>query len=78
LATVRIEAFLNLLPDIVAGFVGRLKQKACLVGDVLQVTDERRTVFTGFEMSGKAGIFRSAIAAGGEEVGELLLELGAG
>jgi hypothetical protein len=75
---VRIHAFLNLLPDVVAGFERRLQEEAGLVGDVLEVTDEGRTVFTGPEMLDQSGIFGNAIAAGGEEVWELLLKVSAG
>jgi hypothetical protein len=78
LGAVRIDAFLNSFPDVVAGFVSGLQKETGLVGDVLEVTDEGRTVFAVFQVFDELGVFRDAVAAGGEEVGKLLLKLGAG
>jgi hypothetical protein len=69
---------LDALPDVVAGLMCRLKEKAGLVCDVLQVSYKGRTVFAGLEVISKFGIFRNAISTGCKELGELFLEIGAG
>ena len=40
LGVFRFEPFLNLLPDIIAGVLGRLKQETGLVGDVLEIANQ--------------------------------------
>jgi hypothetical protein len=73
-----VHAFLNLLPDVVAWFEGGLEQEAGLIGDVLKVPDEGRTVFAGLQVLDQIGIFGNAVAAGGKEVGKLFLKFGTG
>lgn len=73
-----VYAFLNLLPDVVAWFEGGLQQEAGLIGDVLKVPDEGRTVFAGLQVLDQIGIFGEAVAAGGKEVGKLFLKFGTG
>jgi hypothetical protein len=76
LGSVGVHAFLNSLPDVVAGFGGGLEQEAGLISDVLKIADEGGTVFAGLQVFDEIGIFRDAVAAGGEEVGELFLKVG--
>jgi len=73
-----VYAFLNLLPDVVAWFESGLEQEAGLIGDVLEIPDEGRTVFAGLQVFDEIGIFGNAFAAGGKEIRELLLKIGAG
>ena len=69
---------LNALPDVVAGLVGGLEEKAGLVCDVLEVADEGGAVFAGLEVLQKIGILRNAVSTSCEEVGKLLLKIGTG
>jgi hypothetical protein len=69
---------LDALPDVVAGLVCGLEKKAGLVGNVLQIADEGGAIFTGLEVFQEIGILGNSVSAGCEEVGELLLKIGAG
>jgi hypothetical protein len=73
-----IETFLDLFPDVVAGLVSGLKQEAGLIGDVLEVADEGRTVIAGLQVSDQGRVLGNAVAARCEEVGKLLLKVGTG
>src|SRR6185312_8061534 len=75
---VGVETLLNSLPDVVAGLVCGLEQEAGLIGDVLQVPHQGRTVVAGLQMRDQAGILGNAAATRGEEIGKLLLKFGAG
>ena len=69
---------LDALPDIVAGLVCGQEKKAGLVCDVLKIADKGTAGFAGLEMFHKVRVFRNAISAGGEQVGQLLLKIGTG
>ena len=73
-----IHLGLDALPDVVAGLVRGLKEKAGLVCDVLEIADERGAGFAGLQMFLEIGIFRNAVSSGSEQVGKLLLKIGAG
>ena len=68
---------LNLGPEVWTGVDDRgLQQLAGLIGDVLQVADERGAVGTCGQMGVELRAFNGR--AFSEEIGQLLLELGAG
>jgi hypothetical protein len=69
---------LDALPDVIAGLVCGLEEKAGLVGDVLEIADEGGAGFAGLEVFPEIGIFRNTISAGSKEVGELFLKIGTG
>src|SRR5216683_1989039 len=73
-----IHLGLDSLPDVVAGLVSGLEEEAGLVCDVLEIAHEGGAVLAGLEVLSKIGILGDTVSAGREEVGELLLKLGAG
>jgi hypothetical protein len=78
LGAFRVHLGLDSLPDVVAGFVGGLEEKAGLIGDVLEIAHECGAVFAGLEVFQKVGVLGGAVSAGCEEVRKLLLKVDAG
>ena len=69
---------LNALPDVVAGLVRGLEEKAGLIGNVLEIANQSRAFFAGFQVFQKIWIFRHTVSTSCEEIGKLLLKIGAG
>ena len=60
---------LDSLPDVVAGLMCGLEEKAGLICNVLEIADEGAAGFAGLEMFHEVRIFRDAVSSGCEQVG---------
>src|SRR6185369_13855882 len=71
---IRRQTLLYFLPDVIAGLVGRFKELPGLIGYVLQIAYQRRTVVAGLEMLQNGGIVSDPVGSGGKHVRQLLLK----
>jgi hypothetical protein len=72
------EFFLDLLPNIVAWFMRGLKQLPGLIGDILQIANQRGAVLASLQVTQQSRIVVKTFRTCRKQLWEVLLKLGTG